>query len=68
MIQSLKPEESLSYRVVKSGAWIFALRILEKALGLIRLVILARLLASNDFGLFGIALLTMSTVETFSQK
>jgi O-antigen/teichoic acid export membrane protein len=47
--------------------WVFALRVLDKGLGLIRLVILARLLAPNDFGLFGIALLAMSALETFSQ-
>lgn len=66
MIQ-LKPEESLSHRVAKGGVWTFALRILKESIGLIRLIILARLLAPNDFGLFGIALLVMSTVETFSQ-
>ena len=66
-MQLLKPEEPLASKVVRSGAWLISLRILEKILGLIRLVILARLLAPNDFGLFGIALLTISTVETFSQ-
>ncbi len=63
----MKPESSLSQRVAKGGVWVFTLRLLEKGLGLIRLVILARLLAPHDFGLFGIALLAMSTLETFSQ-
>ena len=63
----MKPETSLSQRVSKGGMWVFALRVLDKGLGLIRLVILARLLAPNDFGLFGIALLAMSALETFSQ-
>jgi lipopolysaccharide exporter len=66
-MQLEKPETSLSQRVAKGGMWVFALRGLEKGLGLIRLVILARLLAPHDFGLFGIALLAMSTLETFSQ-
>jgi len=63
----MKAETSLSQRVARGGMWVFALRLLEKGLGLIRLVILARLLAPHDFGLFGIALLAMSTLETFSQ-
>ncbi|MCX6984830.1 MAG: oligosaccharide flippase family protein, partial [Lentisphaerae bacterium] len=45
----------------------FLLRIVQQIFGLARLVILARLLAPHDFGLMGIALLTMSTIETFSQ-
>jgi O-antigen/teichoic acid export membrane protein len=40
---------------------------MDTCLRLIRLVILARILSPNDFGLFGIALLAMSTLETFSQ-
>ncbi len=63
----MKPETSLSPRVAKGGMWVFSLRGVEKILGLVKLVILARLLSPNDFGLFGIALLAMSTLETFSQ-
>ena len=62
-----KSGESLSQRVVRGGAWVFALRITGRAFGLIRLVILARILAPHDFGLMGIALLTMATLDTFSQ-
>jgi len=67
-IESLdKPSVNLSKRVVEGGAWVFALRILNRGLGLVRLVILARILAPADFGLMGIALLAMATLETFSQ-
>ncbi len=59
--------EQLSRRVLRSGAWVFALRILDQGIALIRLVILARILAPGDFGLMGIALLAMATLETFSQ-
>ena len=45
----------------------FSLRIVQQIFGLARLLILARILAPHDFGLMGIALLTMSTLETFSQ-
>jgi len=60
-------QESLSHRVFKSVFWVFSLRIVQQLLGLTRLVILARILAPNDFGLMGIALLTMATLGTFSQ-
>jgi O-antigen/teichoic acid export membrane protein len=40
---------------------------LNRALGFIRTIILARLLAPEDFGLLGIALLSISMLETFSK-
>lgn len=49
-----------------SGFWLFGLRIGERLLGLARMVVLARLLAPGDFGLFGIALLAMSVLEALS--
>ncbi len=58
---------SLSQRTVRGGLWVFSLRIVQQIFGLARLIILARILAPHDFGLMGIALLTMSTLETFSQ-
>ncbi len=54
-------------RAVSAGAWALALRIVERGLGLLRTVILARFLAPADFGLFGIALVTLSALETLSQ-
>ncbi len=42
------------------------LRITQQIFHVVRLIILARLLAPHDFGLLGIALLTMATLETFS--
>ena len=58
---------TLKCRTMHGGAWIFALQATLRILGLIRIVVLARLLAPKDFGLFGIAILTMALVETFSQ-
>jgi len=63
----LHQPESLSKRVVRGGIWVFAMRIANRSLGFIRTIILARLLAPHDFGLFGIAMLTIATLETFSQ-
>jgi len=57
----------LKGRSVRGGFWVFALRIVTRLFGLGRTIALARLLAPADFGLFGIALLAMSALETFSQ-
>ena len=62
-----KPTKSLSHRAIKGGFWVFSLRIVQQLFGLARLIILARILSPNDFGLMGIALLTMATIETFTQ-
>jgi O-antigen/teichoic acid export membrane protein len=66
MLKSL-PSESLSKKVVRGGLWVFSLRAINRGLRFIRIIILARLLAPTDFGLFGIAMLALSTLETFSQ-
>ncbi len=67
LLQGLRaPGDSLRARVFHAGFWAFALRVFSRALSLVRIVVLARLLAPTDFGLFGIALLALSTLETFS--
>lgn len=62
-----QPSTGLRARVVRGGMWVFALRITDRLFRLARTIVLARLLAPADFGLFGIALLAMSALETFSQ-
>jgi O-antigen/teichoic acid export membrane protein len=62
-----RKKESLSERVIRGGFWVFALRFTNRGLGLIRKIVIARLLAPEDFGLLGIAFLSISTLETFSQ-
>lgn len=61
------PGESLSEKTLKGGLWVFSLRITVRLFQLVRTIILARVLSPNDFGLFGIALLVLSTLETFSE-
>lgn len=58
---------SLRRTVLAAGSWLFALRLVERLLGVARMIVLARLLAPDDFGLFGIAMLAMSVIETASQ-
>jgi len=59
--------ESIAPRVIKGGFWIFLLRFTERILSIVKLIILARILAPHDFGLMGIALLTVSILDTFSE-
>lgn len=59
--------EFVSHRAVSGGFWVFSTRFTAQAFSLARLVILARFLDSYDFGLMGIALLTMTSIDTFSQ-
>ena len=61
------PDQGLYQRTVRSGVWAFSMRVFERGLGIVKLIILARMLAPNDFGLMGIALLAMACLETFSQ-
>jgi O-antigen/teichoic acid export membrane protein len=52
---------------VRGGVWVVALRVTHRVLGLARTIVLARLLSPNDFGLMGIAILAINTLETFSR-
>ena len=61
-----KPRKTLPQKMVQGGVWISSLKIIGKVFSLIRLIIIGRILAPSDFGLMGIALLTMSALETFS--
>ena len=54
-------------RVVRAGSWSFGLHVAETLLGLLRFVVLARLLAPADFGLFGIGMLAMLAMDAFTR-
>jgi O-antigen/teichoic acid export membrane protein len=63
----LNPGKKLSEKVVYGGIWVFITRIISRLFQFIRTIILARLLAPNDFGLFGIALLSLNALQQLSQ-
>jgi len=63
----LFPGERLSQKAISASIWMVFLRVGNRLLGLVRIVVLARLLAPHDFGLFGIALIVLSFLNTFSQ-
>lgn len=64
---ALDTNRSLGERTVKGGLWIFSLRIVDRLFRFTRTIVLARLLAPKDFGLFAIAVLALSLLDTFSQ-
>lgn len=57
------PGEALQQKVVHSGLWAVFGKISTAAVDFLRTVVLARLLAPEDFGLFGIALLAQITLN-----
>lgn len=61
------PATSLPHRAARAGFWALALHIADRTFLLVRTVILARLLTPDDFGLFGIALLTLTAMSTFTR-
>jgi O-antigen/teichoic acid export membrane protein len=65
--QPANQQQVLSRQVFRGGFWVFTFKICQQLLGFIRLIILARILAPDDFGLLGIALLTVAIFETFAQ-
>ncbi len=62
-----EPGHTLPQRVGRSGIWVFISQIANGGFGLIRTIILARLLVPSDFGLVGIAAISASLLEVFSQ-
>ncbi len=54
-------------KMLRGGAWLFALRVVERGLGIARIAILARVLTPHDFGIMAIALLAMTFMRQFSE-
>lgn len=58
---------SIGAKVVRSGLWVGAGNIVATVLGVIRSVILARLLTPEVFGLMGLAGIAIRAIETFTR-
>ena len=59
-------EGGMTERVVKSGMWMSALNVADRLLQILLLIVLARLLAPEAFGVFGVAMLALGAVRKFS--
>lgn len=62
----MNPSGTLTNRTLNAGVWAFALTMTIRGLRTVRVIVLARLLAPEDFGLMGIALLTLGFLATFT--
>jgi len=62
-----KDNDSLGNKTIKSSFWVLVISFSQRLLGLARNIIIARILAPDDLGLFGIALLTLSAIQNFTQ-
>ena len=63
----LEPGQTLSQRAARGGVWVFGGRIAQRGIDFVRLVVLARLLMPEDFGIVGVALLAVSVSGIFSE-
>lgn len=59
--------ESLQSKVIRSGLWSLGGNWLSRGLGIIKMIILARLLSPLDFGILGLAILSINTLNVFSE-
>ena len=59
---------SLPQRAVQSVFWVFLLRVSARGLQVLRVIVVAGILPPEDFGLFGIVLLSVSMLEAITQS
>lgn len=52
---------------LRGVSWLGAFRVVTRAMSFIRTAIVARVLTPGDFGLFGVASLTLSLIEVFTE-
>ena len=69
MVKNLKFKdiEGLRIKTLRSGIFVFLYRIIQQILNMIKIIVLARILSPNDFGIMGIGLLAINTIDIFTQ-
>ena len=67
IVNSLLPTGGVNEQTIKSGIWMGAMNFGGRGLKLLMMVVLARLLTPRDFGLLGIAMLTLGSLQLFSE-
>lgn len=67
MFSDILHRDPLYKKVVSGSLWMFLGQGIYRSLTLIKLVVLARILSPEDFGVFGLALLSLSTLDVFSK-
>lgn len=59
--------ERIGLKVVRSGIWSIGGNWFSRILGIIKVIILARLLSPTDFGIVGLAILSVNLLNVFSE-
>jgi len=68
ILKNKNTEILLQKQAISGGKWVFFLRLFEVFCYVIRFVVLGRILSKDDFGLMGIALLAMASLDNFTQS
>jgi len=63
----LTTDGSLQEKAIRSGFWSFASHTFTRSLSLLKIIIVARILAPKDFGLFGISILALAIFKVFTK-
>lgn len=64
--QRLIPKGTLKEQTARSGLWALVTNVLGRGLSIVTLIVLARLLEPSDFGLMGIALISVTGLKRIS--
>ncbi len=59
--------KELSHKIIKGSFWVLSLQVIQRSLALLRTLILARLLAPEEFGLFALASIMILAFEVFTR-
>ena len=57
----------LTKKTIFAGSWLLSYNALARLMGVVKTVVLARILTPKDFGIFGIVGLSLAFLETFSE-
>lgn len=67
LLDQIIPSGSIFDRTIKSGVWVGGIKAASRLMQILMLIVLARLLAPRDFGLMGLALLSVSASRNFTK-
>ena len=59
--------EDIKTRVIQSGFWSLGGNWLSRGLGIVKMIVLARLLSPIDFGILGLGIFTINILNVFSE-
>jgi len=60
---SLKPVSEIDAKIAKGAVWMIAFKFLDRGIGLISTLILARMLVPEDFGLVAMSMILIAAMQ-----